>query len=239
MIRAQPRHPFPSPILALAWSAFTLSLLLPSPGASASDIPYADVDQTVFSPNSPQATHFLSNPVAMRAGVRGGGDPKDMMASSNEVALPPLPDALRPLGPAKVAPAPRTESIIAELPAAHGLGMEPVPSKAKEHAGNDGGDLPEADVVQETPAPKPASNAFLDWVRAHRDAEELAKQQRGQYNADGSPASDAKTKGKAREEDGTDGDGDDLLLHIRYPYTWNQEAPSGHGSSVIYTVPQR
>ncbi|HEY8965886.1 MAG TPA: hypothetical protein VIM58_05550 [Candidatus Methylacidiphilales bacterium] len=201
--------------------AVTLALPVIPLRAELSDIPYADVDRTAFSPYIPQGTRFLPNPVAARL-ARGNGGSKEMLADA-DVALPPLPDALKPLGPAKVAPT----SIIAELPNPKTSTTENAASKpqAKEDQ------QPEApEVVMETPAPKPASNAFLDWVRANKDAEELAKQQRRQYGAD------SKKKG----DDDADGDSEDLLLNIRQPYTWNQEAPTTRsGSSVIYTVPSR
>ena len=217
----------------LALGLFLLSL--PLYQVAASDIPYADVDQTAFSPNYPQATQFLANPIAAHASITA-------LVQNGEVTLPPLPDALKPLGPAKVPASVRQDSIMAELPSVTGKGgtNNDMPPVTRHATADDRTDTEE--TVMQTPAPHSASNAFLDWVRAHRDAEDLAKQQRSQYNPDGTPATapGQPTSAKPKDSGAADGDDGDLLLNIRYPYLWNQDAPTSRSSSsVIYTVPKR
>ncbi len=225
--------------LALKLSLLSL-LSLPLCQASASDIPYADVDQTAFSPNYPQATQFLANPIAAHAAITS-------LVQNGEVTLPPLPDALKPLGPAKVPASVRQDSIMAELPSVTGKGgiNNDTPPVARHATATSDDRTDTEETVMQTPAPHAPSNAFLDSVRAHRDAEDLAKQQRGQYNADGTPATAApgqptSASAKPKDSGAADGDDGDLLLNIRYPYLWNQDAPTSRSSSsVIYTVPKR
>jgi hypothetical protein len=154
------------------------------------------------------------------------------------VTLPPLPDALRPMGPPKPAPT----SIVSPLPPAVGPKTGPdagptttgLPGEVPGSTTINGLPLTTGDGGSTSHSEAPASKdettittadatGFLDWVRQNQDAAALARAARAHYNQ--APPSSADTA------NGTD----DLMLNIRYPYLWNQDQPPG-GGAVIYTI---
>lgn len=160
---------------------------------------------------------------------------------ANEVTLPPLPDALKPMGPPKPAPT----SIVSPLPPATGPKSGPGAGPTTTGLSSDGnggttinGDAANGtasidgmDVSDESGHGHPRgqttvttndAGGFLDWVRQNQDSAALARAARARYNQ-AAPSS---------SESATD---DDLMLNIRYPYLWNQDQPPG-GGAVIYSI---
>jgi hypothetical protein len=157
-----------------------------------------------------------------------------------DATLPPMPDALRPMGPPKAVPIPRTEAIIAPLPDPDSKTGKPVSKEER-----DAKDAREGRNVMGTGTPSDSDTAdnsenaaprgeqktttvspFMDWVRKNHDSEDLARAQRNQY------------KSPAPGQGGGDDPDNDLMLNIRYPYMWNQQQPPA-ASAVIYTIPKR
>jgi len=172
-----------------------------APRLIASGIPYAT------------GTYFADNPIA------------------GDVSLPPLPDALRPMGPPKPVPLPRTEPIIAPLPNPDSTTGKPK-EQDKDVAASDNGDTP----ISPAPAPAPEEKSvtvspFNAWISSDKDAASMAQAERAKYKNQGSST----YNGDTTPADGSD---PDLMLNVRYPYTWNQQPPPS-ASAVIYTMPKR
>ncbi len=172
----------------------------------ASGIPYAT------------GTYFADNPIAAN------------------VTLPPLPDALRPMGPPKPVPLPRTEPLVSPLPDPDSPTGKPKGKDVADAASaNSDGDTP---IAPAPPAPAPEEKSvtvspFNAWINGNKDAENIARAERSKYQN--------QNQGSATyngETAAPDSGNPDLMLNVRYPYTWNQEQPPG-ASAVIYTMPKR
>jgi hypothetical protein len=127
------------------------------------------------------------------------------------------------MGPPKAVALPRTEPIVAPLPP-----TDSIPGDAKDKARKEtasGEETPDAAPTTEVASTQTTTTTspFLDWVRRNQDAAELARAQREKYKSAAGVSDTAE---------------DDLMLNIRYPYTWNQQQPPG-SSAVIYSVPKR
>jgi len=192
--------------MAVLWIAACgfCSTFLCSTFLPASGIPYAT------------GTYFADNPIAAN------------------VSLPPLPDALRPMGPPKAVPLPRTEPLISPLPNPDSPTGKP-DKKDKDVAANANpdGDTP----IQPAPAPAPEEKSvtvspFNAWISGDKDAAGVAQAERAKYKGNQGSTT---YNGDSTAPDGTD---PDLMLNIRYPYTWNQQPPPS-ASAVIYTMPKR
>jgi len=197
-------------VLWIAASGFC-STFLCSTFLPASGIPYAT------------GTYFADNPIAA------------------DVSLPPLPDALRPMGPPKAVPLPRTEPLISPLPNPDSPTGKP---KDKEDKGdkdvaanaNADGDTP---IAPAPPAPAPVEKSvtvspFNAWISGDKDAASVAQAERAKYQNQGNQGSSTYNGETTAPDDANP----DLMLNIRYPYTWNQQPPPS-ASAVIYTMPKR